>query len=199
MRQFPMEFGRASTFVETAVDPEVRELGTRVLDLLGYTGIVEVEFKRDPITGEPKLLDINPRLWGWHSLGRRAGMDFTFLAWRLAHGHVPTRREAPPGIRWMWPAADIPVVAREIGRGRLRLGTYLRSFRRPVDLATLTVDDPMPGLAELPLRAQARLRSRRSDVAGTVPQVAARRGDTGPSGQRSPGAGFERARDIGYG
>ena len=158
VRQFPMDFGRASTYVETVADSRVREIGTRVLGHLGFTGLVELEFKRDPVSLEPKLLDINPRVWGWHTLGRRAGMDFAFLAWRLVHGDIPARREAPPGIRWVWPAGDVPIAAREMFRGRLGIREYVRSFRPPADFATLALDDPLPGLAELPLQAMARLR-----------------------------------------
>jgi D-aspartate ligase len=164
VRQFPMDIGRASTFVETVEDPEVRSLGRRVIARLRYTGLVEVEFKRDPRTNEPKLLDINPRLWGWHTLGRRAGMDFSFLVWQLAQGQRAADRQAPPNIRWMWPAADIPIALREIFGGRLRLAEYLHSFRRPVDFATLTFDDPLPGIVELPLQAAGKL-SRSSPAA----------------------------------
>ena len=157
VRQFPMDIGRASTYVETVEDPDVRSLGHRIVGRLDYNGLVEVEFKRDPRTDEPKLLDINPRMWGWHTLGRRAGMDFSFLAWRLAQGQAAARRQAPPGIRWMWPAADIPIALKEILGRRLRTTEYFRSFRRPVDFATLTLDDPLPGIVELPLQALGRL------------------------------------------
>jgi D-aspartate ligase len=157
VRQFPMDIGRASTYVETVEDPHVRSLAQRIIGRLGYSGLLEVEFKRDPRTDEPKLLDINPRLWGWHTLGRRAGIDFSFLAWRLAQGRAVAGRQAPPDIRWVWPVADIPMALGEIIGGRLGVAEYLRSFRRPVDFATLTLDDPLPGLVELPLYALGRL------------------------------------------
>lgn len=169
VRQYPMDIGRASTFVETVEDPEVASWGRRVIARLGYTGLVEVEFKRDPQTNEPKLLDINPRLWGWHTLGRRAGMDFSFLAWRLAQGLRCEEREAAPNIRWMWPAADIPVALREILGGRLRPAEYLRSFRRPVDFGTLTFDDPLPWIMELPLHAAGKLSRSNADAQGPKP------------------------------
>jgi predicted ATP-grasp superfamily ATP-dependent carboligase len=178
MRQFPMDFGRASTFVVTTIDQDVREMATRLLRHLGYTGLVEIEFKRDPATNEPKLLDVNPRLWGWHTLGRRAGMDFAFLAWRLAHRDLPSRREAPPGIRWVWPPGDVPVAVREMRHGRLRFGTYLRSFRSPVDFATWTADDPLPGLLEIPLRTMATFRRSRVDQAAHHPKAGTPSGGT---------------------
>src|SRR6266404_38639 len=85
-RQWPMDFGRASTYVETVEAPEVEGIARRILESLRFDGIVEVEFKRDARDGTLKLLDINPRVWGWHSLGRRAGVDFPYLLWRQLRG-----------------------------------------------------------------------------------------------------------------
>jgi predicted ATP-grasp superfamily ATP-dependent carboligase len=160
VRQYPMDFGRASTFVETSSDPDVLPLAERLLAHLRFTGLVEIEFKRDPRTDEPKVLDVNPRLWGWHSLGRRAGIDFPYLMWQLANGVVPDPVQGRADVRWMWPSADVPTAVREILRGRLGLRAYVRSFRRPLDLATLCLDDPVPGLLEIPLAALGRIRRR---------------------------------------
>ena len=38
-------------------------------------------------------------------------------------------------------------------RGRMSLGTYLRSLRGPVKFALMAADDPLPGLLDLPLFA----------------------------------------------
>jgi D-aspartate ligase len=159
-RQYPMDFGRASTFVETIDAPLVAELGTRIVETMGYTGLVEVEFKLDPRSAELKLLDVNPRLWGWHTIGRRAGVDFSLLLWRLAQGDQITPIVGRPGVRWMWPAGDVPTAAREILKRRLALSEYLRGFRRPIDFATVTLGDPLPGLLELPLVVAVGLRKR---------------------------------------
>ena len=44
------------------------------------------------VTGANLLLDVNPRAWGWQSLGARAGVDFPYLLWRLAIGRPHRRR-----------------------------------------------------------------------------------------------------------
>jgi len=63
---------RASTFVETVDDPTTSATAVRLIETLRYTGIVEVEFKRDPRDGKLKLLDINPRVGaGTVSVGLR--------------------------------------------------------------------------------------------------------------------------------
>ncbi len=73
-RQFPKDFGQLSTFVETVDAPEVVAPAERLLSAIGFTGLAEIEFKRDPRNNRWKILDINPRVWGWHTLSRRAGI-----------------------------------------------------------------------------------------------------------------------------
>jgi predicted ATP-grasp superfamily ATP-dependent carboligase len=82
LRQHPSDFGRASTYVETIDLPELEALSVRFLDAIGYRGLVELEYKYDPGDGAYKLLDVNARTWGYHSLGAAAGVDFPFLLWR---------------------------------------------------------------------------------------------------------------------
>ncbi|MBV9572934.1 MAG: hypothetical protein JOY93_02680, partial [Acidobacteriales bacterium] len=75
MRQHPREFGRAATYVETIDCPEIEELSERFLRAIDYYGLVEIEFKQDPRDGQFKLLDVNARTWGFHSIGGPAGVD----------------------------------------------------------------------------------------------------------------------------
>jgi D-aspartate ligase len=150
-RQYPIDFGRSSTFVEAIDEPGVEGPARSLLAELGITGLVEVEFKRDPRDGRYKLLDINPRVWGWHTLGRRVGCDFPFLLWQFTHGQTVPEVRGSPGVRWIRTATDLPTVARAIWGGQLSLGAYLRSLRGPIEPAVFAWDDPLPGLLELPL------------------------------------------------
>jgi predicted ATP-grasp superfamily ATP-dependent carboligase len=149
-RQFPIDFSRGSTFVETVEEPAIERLGRKLLAAIGYTGLVEVEFKRDPRSGEPKLLDINARTWGWHTLGRRVGADFPFLSWQLAHGAEIEPTRARPGVRWVRALTDVPAALAEFRRGRLSARAYLRSIRPPIECAIFALDDPLPALLDLP-------------------------------------------------
>jgi len=152
-RQYPMDFGRASTFVETVDEPGVVEPAVRLLAALRFTGLVEVEFKQDPRDGRYKLLDVNPRIWGWISLCGRAGVDFPYLLWLLiCRDAVPGMRGAI-GVKWMRMSTDLPIAVQEMMRGRLSLLTYARSFRGPHESTIFAPDDPLPGLLELPLMA----------------------------------------------
>ncbi len=153
IRQIPMDFGKFSTYVESIEDPGITAPSMRLLQAINLTGIAEVEFKRDPRTGRYLLLDINPRVWGWHTLCPRAGVDFAYLLWKLIAGQEIPRQSGRAGVKWCWRATDLAVSVREILGGRLRLGEYLRSFRGPIEYAIFAGDDPLPGFLCLPLTA----------------------------------------------
>jgi D-aspartate ligase len=146
VRQYPMDFGRASSYVETIDDPSLERDAGRLLEAMRFTGMVEVEFKRDARTGANLLLDVNPRAWGWQSLCGRAGVDFPYLLWRLANGdRIPDVR-AVPGVRWIRVATDLLAASEELSAGRLSARDYLRSLRRPLEFAVFARDDPLPAL-----------------------------------------------------
>jgi D-aspartate ligase len=146
VRQYPMDFGRASSYVETIEDASLERDSRRLLAAMGFTGMVEVEFKRHPQSGVNLLLDVNPRAWGWQSLCGRAGVDFPYLLWRLANGDgVPSVR-AEPGVRWVRMGTDLLAASEEVTAGRLSPRAYLRSLRRPLEFAVFARDDPMPSL-----------------------------------------------------
>ena len=150
-RQYPIDFGYSSSFVETLDVPEIVAPSRRLLAAMRYTGLVEVEFKFDAPNGGCKLLDINPRLWTWSALGGRAGVDFPYLLWQMMVGRPVLEQTARTGVRWIRMSTDVPAAVHEMLRGRLNLGAYLRSLRSPVEFALMASDDPLPGLLDLPL------------------------------------------------
>jgi predicted ATP-grasp superfamily ATP-dependent carboligase len=165
IRQMPPDFGRHSTFVETVDIPEVIEPSRRIIADLQLTGLVEVEYKRDPRNGLVKLLDVNARAWGWHSIGAPAGVDFAYLAWRVARGLDVERAIGRPGVRWARMGSDVPTFAKEILAGRMKLRPYLKSLRPPLEGPVSAKDDPLPMLMEpvrLAGRPVHRLRRRRA-------------------------------------
>jgi predicted ATP-grasp superfamily ATP-dependent carboligase len=155
-----MDFGRQSTYVESISAPDVAHAARRLIEGMRYTGLVEIEFKRDVRDGSPKLLDINARVWGWHSIGARAGVDFPYLEWRMLQGEPVPETHAQEGVRWMRMATDVPTVAREIFTGRMTVSSYLASLRGPLEHAMIARDDPLPGIADVPLTAVVQVRRR---------------------------------------
>jgi predicted ATP-grasp superfamily ATP-dependent carboligase len=152
LRQHPPEFGRASTFVETIDDSRLDEPSERFLRSIDYYGLVELEYKTDARTGEAKLLDVNARTWGYHDLGRRAGVDFPLHLYRDQLGLAPPDAgRAQPGVAWIRLATDVPTAGLELLRGSLHWRPYLRSLRMANTESVFARDDLLPGLAETAL------------------------------------------------
>jgi len=150
-RQHPPEFGRASTYVRTIESSRLEEWSCRLLREMDYYGLVEVEFKVDPRDGQPKLLDVNARTWGYHTLGACAGPDFSYLLYRDQVGLLVAGDRAALGRTWLRLATDLPVGVLEILRRQTRLRDYVRTLRTASTEAVFARDDPLPGLAEVAL------------------------------------------------
>lgn len=150
-RQRPPEFARSSTYVETIEMPALEEPSRRLLAEIGYYGLVELEYKLDQRDGRLKLLDFNPRTWGYHSIGGRAGVDFPYLLFRDQLKRAVTPCRARLGVSWVRMTTDLPTSLGEIVRGRLGLRAYVRSIGRIDSEAVFERDDPLPAVAELAL------------------------------------------------
>ncbi len=149
LRQHPREFGRAATYVETIEHPEVEELSERFLKAINYYGLVEVEFKQDPRDGQFKLLDVNARTWGFHSLGIPAGVDFPYLQYADQIGRSVESSRARAGVGWLRAVTDVPTVALDMLAGELDLRSYLKSLRNTRTESVFCLRDPLPSVAEV--------------------------------------------------
>jgi D-aspartate ligase len=149
LRQHPREFGRAATYVETIDFPQIEELSERFLRAIDFYGLVEVEFKRDPRDGQFKLLDVNARAWGFHSIGIPAGVDFPYLLYADQLGKTVERSRARAGVGWLRLITDVPTVAVDLWDGELDLRSYWRSLRRTRAESVFCARDPVPSVAEV--------------------------------------------------
>jgi predicted ATP-grasp superfamily ATP-dependent carboligase len=102
--QSPPEFGTGCV-VETQLIPELLGSSLRLCHALDYSGIAEIEYKLDPRDGYFKLIEINPRLWDWHELGRACGVNLTSAAYCSLIGRE-IRPMLPNPRRAQWVAED---------------------------------------------------------------------------------------------
>lgn len=150
-RQYPINVGYTSTFVEVADNPAVAEAATRFLAQMEYTGAVEIEFKFDARDGTYKILDVNPRLWAWIGIGEAAGIDFTAMLYDMTVGAPFATPVARPDAAWMHLSRDLAAAAQEMMAGRLSARRYFAAYRKKLAFAVFALDDPLPVLVELPL------------------------------------------------
>lgn len=151
-RQYPVDFGYTSTYVEVVNRPDAVDAARRLLTSIHHEGLVEIEFKRDARDGALRLLDVNPRPWSWFGLASAAGIDLGAMIWEIANGRDPGRQKTPrPGTAWMYLVRDMVSAVILISRGKLGVGDYLRSFGAVRAWATFSASDPLPGLLDIPV------------------------------------------------
>jgi len=150
-RQHPLEFGRSSTYVETVDLPLLEEYSQRLLRAINYYGLVEVEYKRDPRDGQYRLLDINGRTWGYHTIGSRAGVDFPYLLFADQVHDAVESCKGRSGVRWIRLLTDLPTGVFGILNGQIEGRAYLRSLRDYDEEAVFSFEDPLPGMMEITL------------------------------------------------
>ena len=147
-RQYPTDFGRFSTFVETVHRPDVEGLSRRLIAASRYTGLVEIEFKYDRRDQRLKLLDVNPRVWGWHTLGWQVGLDFPYLLWLLVRDEpIPDFMPPAAGAKWSYFLPDTLSAVSQMKSRTLSVMSYLRSLRGRRESAIFATDDPRPYFA----------------------------------------------------
>jgi predicted ATP-grasp superfamily ATP-dependent carboligase len=151
IRQRPLDFGRSSTYVRTVEVPLLEELSLRFLSAMDYYGLVELEYKFDVRDRRYKLLDVNPRTWGYHSLGQAAGVDFPYLLFSDQVDGRASNRRARPGVSWVRLTTDVPTAFSQIAHRELWPHDYLLTLLRTDTEAVFSRDDPLPWCAELAL------------------------------------------------
>ena len=98
--QDPVGVGNARV-AEALWEDDVVEQGLELLRALDFHGPAQVEFKRDPRDGAFKLIEVNPRLWQWHGLAERCGVNLPLIAYRDLLGEkVEPVRMRPARPRW---------------------------------------------------------------------------------------------------
>jgi len=150
-RQHPLEFGRSSTYAETVELPILEEYSKCFLRAIKYYGLVEVEFKYDPRDGQYRLLDVNGRTWGYHTIGRPAGIDFPYFLFADQMGEPVEPCIGKSGVRWVRLLTDLPTGTLGILKGQLGARAYLKTLREYDEEAVFSWEDPLPGLVEMAL------------------------------------------------
>ncbi len=149
LREYPIT-GGPSTLRESVYHDEIKTLGTKILNLLGWIGVASVEFKIDPRDNIPKLMEINPRFWGSLALSIYAGVDFPYLICRLIAGEdfEPVQEyKIGKKARWLLPG-DMMHFFAMLRRGSIPEG-FFNFFDRNTTYDYFSLDDPLPVLGQI--------------------------------------------------
>jgi len=139
--------GGPSTLRETVADPDLVAETDRLLSAMGWQGVAMAEYRVDPRTDTPQLIEVNPRLWGSLRLTVAAGMNAPVLLYQLATaGECDAALDYETGVRAHWLLGDaMQVLTSEdpVAAAREFLQSVLETGQRDV----LSVEDPLPGFS----------------------------------------------------
>ena len=149
LHEFPLS-GGPSTLRITIDDKRLYQYGTALLEELQWRGPAMVEFRVDSRDGIPKLMEINPRLWGSIALHIAAGVNFPLLIYKEANAisyspvtsyHVGTR------AKWLLPGELLYFLA-NLGKGKIKFDA-LKWWGDDLVLDIVAKDDPRPAMTML--------------------------------------------------
>ena len=144
--KYPDHLG-TGCLVEQRDIPELREPTLRLLRVMKYRGIADVEYKRDPRDGLWKLIEINTRHWDWHEIGRGAGVSMTRAAYEDFTGvPLPWTKPAMQRVRWINEESLFFYLTREIYRRELTIWDASALLRGHRLYGVLDWNDPRPFL-----------------------------------------------------
>ena len=174
-RQYPIDFGFTSTFVETVEQPEIEALAARFLARSISADLSKLNSNSTRATAPTRFSTSMPA----PGPGSGSALPRASTFRRCNGGSRPARTVAPvaarSGVRWRYFTRDLAAAIAEMLAGRLSVSSYLHSLRRSAASAVFAWDDPWPGFADLPLsaiRVVARRLCRRYSDSTTGPAIA---------------------------
>lgn len=109
-RQSPPDFGTGTTYAETVENPELVVYAEKILGEAGYFGICEVEFKYDTRDRKYKFLEVNARIWRWHSIAEGASIPFLLSLYQFLTSGKPIVKSDYLESAWRDDIRDIPTI-----------------------------------------------------------------------------------------
>lgn len=128
MRQLPATGGITALSISTN-EWELVDMVLPFFEKWRWQGPAEVELKIDSRDNRPKLIEINPRFWGYVGFPIRCGVNFPLIACKLAHG-INVQDEGYPkytvDIKYIDPSAYLKVIMPDIMYSKNRAKSIFR-------------------------------------------------------------------------
>ena len=124
IRENPPSGGASVVSESVALDTALVARSLALLERFGWNGVAMVEFKVDEATGEPWLMEVNPRFWGSLQLAVDAGVDFPRLFMRCMLGadvSPVTKYRVGRRLRHLWGDIDRLIARVRHSRAELSL------------------------------------------------------------------------------
>lgn len=147
LREYPVS-GGPSSCCERVDRPDLLAFAEKMVQETLFSGPAMFEFKCGA-DGLPRLLEINPRVWGTYPLTRVSGCDFSYAWFCLASGLPLPEQILPGAVRMVYYPADFAAALGYLKAGKPgKCFSALGDFFRPgVKNGLSEAGDPGPARA----------------------------------------------------
>jgi D-aspartate ligase len=159
LRRYPVSGGNGAFHI-TQWLPETAAMGERFFRGIGFRGLGNVEFKRDPRDGLLKLIECNARFTDSHELLVRCGMDTAYIIYcKLTNRPLPPVDSYQQELGLWYPWRDLKAFLELRSRRELGLAQWARSLARKQTLPYFRMSDPWPSISRAVDAVRARSRT----------------------------------------
>ena len=147
LRQYPINFG-ASVYTIQKYVPELYELSAPFLKAIGFKGFLEIEYKKDAVTGEFYLIEINARITNLNSLLYKVGLNFPYIMYRemIDQPLEPKAVTKTTNYAFWYGFEDLLAIKGYVQTKQLSVPSVIKSLIRPKAYAIWDWDDVKPGM-----------------------------------------------------
>jgi len=155
IRTTPRTYG-LSSYVEIRNDADVIRAGRSIVEKLGFSGVVKMDFKSDARDGRMYLFEVNPRFNLWHHPAALAGVNIPLLVYRdlLEPGSAPSGTAPRTGVRWMHAQNDLRAFGEHRAAHEIDGMTWFRQLLSADVVEDAELDDPLPLVFDLAQTAE---------------------------------------------
>lgn len=148
IRRFPVNHGGGSYHI-TEWLPDTAAEGRKFFDGINYSGLGNIEFKRDLRDGKLKVIECNARYTAAQELITASGLDMSFLIYEHLLGRTrPETRDFKDFVRLWLPKRDYHAYKQLRSSGQLTSLQWLKSICHRQIFSCFSLTDPMPALQQ---------------------------------------------------
>jgi predicted ATP-grasp superfamily ATP-dependent carboligase len=144
LRHYPPDFGNGS-FCRSKWRSQPINIASKLLADIGYQGIAEPEFIKDPRDGRYKLIEINVRTSLQNRLPAGCGLDIEYIAYLDITGQKMMNLNLPANnIEWADTFNDLLSCFLQFRNGTLGVNDILKTLLKKKIHSVAVWDDPLP-------------------------------------------------------
>jgi len=146
IRQYPPNFGITSYAVSGQCET-MQSIAEDFLFKIGYSGLVDIEFKKDFRDGSYKFIELNMRSHWANSHSTRCGVNLFLIAYLSQIGQLAKNSRPPDymsGIRWVDCRGDAGAFWRGWRENKISALSWFIDITKARSFAVFDLRDPLP-------------------------------------------------------